>query len=61
MVEDDELFTVDGLTAYGLVQQLQQGVRTQLAQADGAVDVPGQVRRNVQRLARAGVAAGRTG
>ena len=55
VVEDDELFTVDGLTAYGLVQQLQQGVRTQLAQADGAVDVPGQVQRNVQRLARAGV------
>ncbi len=55
VVEDDELFTVDGLMAYGLVQQLQQGVRTQLAQAGAAIDVQAQVQGQVQRLARAGV------
>ena len=56
VVEDEELFTVDGLTAYGLVQQLQQGVRTQLAQSSAAgLDVPAQLQRDVQRLARAGV------
>ena len=53
-LEDDERFSVDGLTAYGLIQQLQQGVRTQLAQHT-AVDVGAQVQRQVQRLARAGV------
>lgn len=53
-VADDELFSVDGLTAYGLIQQLQQAVRTQLAQG-ADVDVAEQVQRQVQRLARAGV------
>jgi exodeoxyribonuclease V gamma subunit len=62
VVEDDERFSVDGLTAYGLIQQLQQGVRTQLAQdvaknvAQGmALNVEAQVQQQVQRLARAGV------
>lgn len=54
VVEDDELFSVDGLMAYGLIAQLQQGVRTQLAQG-AAVDVSAQVQRQVQRLGRAGV------
>ncbi|UBQ42291.1 exodeoxyribonuclease V subunit gamma [Comamonas thiooxydans] len=54
LVEDDEIFSVDGLTAYGLIQQLQQGVRTQLAH-DAALDVGMQVQRQVQRLGRAGV------
>ena len=49
LLEDDELFSVDGLTAYGLIQQLQQGVRTQLAH-DAALDVGLQVQRQVQRL-----------
>ena len=55
VVEDDELFTVDGLMAYGLVQQLQQGVRTQLAQAGAPLDVTAQVQGQVARLSRAGV------
>jgi exodeoxyribonuclease V gamma subunit len=54
LLEDDERFSVDGLTAYGLIQQLQQGVRTQLAH-DAALDVGLQVQRQVQRLGRAGV------
>ncbi|QXZ08965.1 exodeoxyribonuclease V subunit gamma [Comamonas sp. Y33R10-2] len=54
VVEDDELFSVDGLTAYSLIAQLQQGVRTQLSQST-ALDVTAQVRRQVQRLGRAGV------
>ena len=53
VVEDDELFSVDGLTAYALIQQLQQGVRTQLAQSM-QIDVSAQVHSQVQRLARAG-------
>ena len=54
VVEDDERFRVDGLTAYGLIQQLQQGVRTQLAQGR-VLDVEAQVQQQVQRLSRAGV------
>ena len=53
VVQDDELFQVDGLTAYQLVQQLQQDVVAQLAHT-AAVDVPQQVGQQVQRLARAG-------
>ena len=53
VVQDDELFLVDGLTAYQLVQQLQQDVVAQLAHSS-ALDVPQQVAQQVQRLARAG-------
>ena len=54
VLEDDELFSVDGLTAYGLINQLQQGVRTQLAQS-AAMNVDASVQQQVQRLARSGV------
>ncbi|GGH57642.1 RecBCD enzyme subunit RecC [Comamonas phosphati] len=53
-IADDELFQVDGLVAYGLVQQLQQDVVTRLAQS-AAVDVPRQLGQQVRRLARAGL------
>ena len=53
VVVDDELFQVDGLTAYQLVQQLQQDVVALMAGA-APVDVPQQVALQVQRLARAG-------
>ncbi|MEG0149556.1 MAG: exodeoxyribonuclease V subunit gamma [Comamonas sp.] len=57
VIEDDELFQVDGLTAYSLVQQLQQDVVTQLVHAGDLADadVSRQVQQQVQRLARAGV------
>ena len=55
VVEDDELFNVDGLMAYGLVQQLQQGVRAQLVQSTAATQVQTQVKNQVQRFMRAGV------
>lgn len=54
VVEDDELFQVDGLTAYGLVQQLQLEGVAQLAGTPQA-DVAALVQTQVQRLARAGV------
>lgn len=50
---DHELFRLDGLTAYGLVRQLQQDAAARLAQARDA-DVRRQIDRQVQRLARAG-------
>jgi exodeoxyribonuclease V gamma subunit len=53
VVMDDELFQLDGLTAYGLVQQLQQSGAAQLTAAPQA-DVAAQVQAQVQRLARSG-------
>ncbi|WP_280188053.1 exodeoxyribonuclease V subunit gamma [Delftia sp. PS-11] len=58
VVQDDELFQVDGLTEYGLVQQLQQQVAQALQDSTlgaGARErVAERVRSHVQRLARSG-------
>lgn len=53
VVEDDELFQIDGLTAYGLVQRLQLDGVAQLAAAPHT-DVQALVQSQVKRLARAG-------